>query len=276
MQKPPKLEQTQRALIAALLCLAFGIAVFDSQSRQSPPTANNTSSPERTSEQNDSRKKVSEGVTADDWLALFTLGLVIVGGIQLRLFYVQLRLIRESLGDAKKAADAAKEAADAAKISADHIPRVERAYLFLDLTIDYEFLEGDNTQDTRSTINFKFRNHGRTPAIIKELHGMAGYRSTSGWPSMMEAGKQTVQIGAIVSGRDTIQEGYAIRFNLTKWQREQAARKSGRVLFWGKIVYDNVFGQECETGWCREFFEENGIQSAGFYVAGDETLNYYT
>ena len=208
--------------------------------------------------------------------------LFVVGAVQAGLFLVQLKFIRESLGDAKKAADAAKEAADAAKVSADHIPRVERAYLFLALTIKHDLREySASTNKTRSTIKFNFHNHGRTPAIIKELHSMAKYWPGQQWPAMTDAGRQTVQTGVVVSGNSTISEDdYAIQFSLTKQERELAAAGKGRILFWGKIVYSDVFGDSREAGWCRQFYEDKEAKDAqggiGFYFAGDETLNYYT
>jgi hypothetical protein len=85
---------------------------------------------------------------------------------QVGLFWVQLKLIGESLTDAKTAADAAKESADAAKQSADHIPRVERAYLFLSLDYKATFKDfelgyaGDTSK--HSIMEFGFKNHGRT------------------------------------------------------------------------------------------------------------------
>jgi hypothetical protein len=141
MPKQPKLEQVQKGMIAGLLCLALAIGVFDGQSlQQSSPAANNASAPERTDKQNDGHQNISKGMASDDWLALFTLGLVVVGGIQVRLFWVQLRLIRESLNDAKLAADAAKEAADAAKTQTEiaqrefissHRPKIRIKHVWL-------------------------------------------------------------------------------------------------------------------------------------------------
>ncbi len=55
---------------------------------------------------------------ATDPIAVFTLGLVLVGAFQVGLFYVQLKLIRESLDDAKISATAAKVGANASMLSA--------------------------------------------------------------------------------------------------------------------------------------------------------------
>jgi hypothetical protein len=168
MLKNPKLGQAQKGLIAALLCLAFGIAIFDGQlSRQSSPAAKNASTPERADKQNNSRQKESEWMTSDNWLALFTLGLVIVGGIQVRLFWVQLRLIGKSLVDAQKAADASAEAAKAAtkqaKIAEATLTQLERPYIFI-------FGVKGIKQDPESQeffVEYTVANYGKMPAIIE-------------------------------------------------------------------------------------------------------------
>jgi hypothetical protein len=64
------------------------------------------------------------------WLNRWTFFLVVVGAVQVVMFYYQLRITREALRDAKEAADASKLAADAAKESADALPKIERAYVF--------------------------------------------------------------------------------------------------------------------------------------------------
>ena len=112
MAQQPKIGQAQRAVIAGLLCIVFAIAVSENlSSYQTPPSTKNIRSQETSNEQTYNKKSINSGMAADDWLALFTLALVFVGGFQVRLFWVQLRLIGESLVDAKKAADAAEGAA---------------------------------------------------------------------------------------------------------------------------------------------------------------------
>src|SRR5438105_2425027 len=84
---------------------------------------------QETSSSGNNAKNPDTELTGSTWLTkdasgFFTFALVIVGGIQAILFLAQLKLIRESLAPAKAAADAAR-------IAAEHIPRVERAYVFL-------------------------------------------------------------------------------------------------------------------------------------------------
>jgi hypothetical protein len=198
----------------------------------------------------------------------FTFVLVIVGSLQALLFLIQLRLIRESIAPAK-------EAADAAKLAAEHIPNTERAYLFLKIEIEAKFNEfilgrSIGTND-HSKIEFGFKNHGKTPAIVEELHTAAQYwPKDSGWPAISLARQVIIQTGLVISGGEFV-DGYDIKFPLDRDQLNRAGAQNGYILFWGKVVYLDVFKQRHETGWCR------GYQfSGGWRFAGDEHLNYYT
>ncbi len=107
-------------------------------------------------------------MAADDWLALFTLGLVIVGGVQLRLFWVQLRLIGQSLIDAKKSADAAEGAANAAnkqaKIAERALTELERPWVFIFGV--KELVPDENNIDF--FVQYTVTNYGKMPAIIEQ------------------------------------------------------------------------------------------------------------
>lgn len=194
MSEQPVLGQAQRGVIAALLSLAFVIAVADGLSLQQPSSpAQNIRPPVTRTEQSQGDKNIDRGMAADDWLALFTLALVFVGGFQVRLFWVQLRLIGESLVDAKKAADAAEGAASAAnkqaKITEESFAKLERPWIFVRL---HPFLK-DNPADATNTIRaiedglaypvaardppdriplaiFDISNHGRMPGVITDCH----------------------------------------------------------------------------------------------------------
>lgn len=212
------------------------------------------------------------------WLSVITLflffaaiGQIVVFYIQLRYMGEQLRFARRGVIDAAIAANAAKDSADAAVTSAEHLPRVERAYLFLAMEVESEIREfryGDST--TRSKITFGLKNHGKTPAIVEELHTMARFWRES-WPAMATAEGIPVQKGWAISAGET-QGGYAIEFPLRPDEIEKAKAGDGYVLFWGKIVYRDVFKDVHESGWCRAY----QFKGDGWRFAGDETLNYYT
>jgi hypothetical protein len=259
--------------LGALLAVAiFAMGAMYWSSQYAGQSTQAPSASHRTDEE--SQGQQHEGLwnwLTHDAAGFFAVWLVIVGGGQLVLFYVQLKLIRESLIDAKIAADAAKEAADAAVISAEHLPRVERAYLFLSLEVKSstgDFV--DRVKDSRWSIEYGFTNHGKTPAIIEELDVMASFWG-SGWPAVETATRIPMQKGWAISAGES-QGGYSTEFPLRADQIKRAMEKSGYILFWGKVVYRDVFGASHESGWCRAYEFEND----GWSFAGDESLNYYT
>jgi hypothetical protein len=207
-------------------------------------------------------------------LAWFTLLLFVIAILQAGLFVWQLQLFRNSLSDAKRAANAAGEAADAAKAAAEHIPKTERAYIFLRINIEDHirpFVLGPSGDlSSHSEVEFGFKNHGRTPAIVEELHTNAEFwPKNSGWPALTLTRKAEIQKGLAISGGDTVND-YTIKFPVTREQIELVINSEGYILFWGKIVYLDVFRERHETGWCR------ATQFKGWRFAGDEKLNYYT
>jgi hypothetical protein len=110
---------------------------------------------------------------AIDPVAIFTLGLICVGIVQLALFYWQLRLIRTSLAEAKIAADASSAAAEAAtrqaKVAEDTLSKLERPWLFVELLQELRGNPDDEFEEPYAL--FDVVNHGRGPAIIEEFYG---------------------------------------------------------------------------------------------------------
>lgn len=160
-------------------------------------------------------------------------------------------------------------AANAAVKSTEHLNRIERAYLFLAMEVTSGIFIFDPTlPDTVSHIEFGFKNHGKTPATIDELHVMAKFWR-DGWPAIAAADKMTVQKGWAVSAGET-QDGYSIKFRLRSDEIERARAQKGYILFWGKVVYSDVFGDTHESGWCRAY----NFPAEGWQFAGDQTLDY--
>src|SRR5271155_2169793 len=166
------------ALLATAL-IAMG-AVFGS-SQVSTPAARNSGSDKGGNESTKAGQSKSEWMTSENLLALFTLGLVIVGGVQLWLFFVQLRLIRESLDDAKLTAEAAKEAAETSKLHADiaqgtlktmqdTAERQLRAYVLIPSAHVKNIAEGNGPP----VAHVQIKNFGQTPAYkVVNIGGFA-------------------------------------------------------------------------------------------------------
>jgi hypothetical protein len=99
-----------------------------------------------------------------DWFTkdasgFFTFVLAIVGASQAVLFLFQLDLFRKSLAPAEAAAKAAQAAAE-------HIPAVERAYIFLEVGPI-----GIHRDGGKSYLELVLRNFGQTPGSLKRIFG---------------------------------------------------------------------------------------------------------
>lgn len=149
------LKRLPEIFLGALLAVAifaFGfVAASVLPSRDQQETQQSKSDAAKKTEQ------VIKSESADDrialytlWLAILTGGLVFVSGFQ---GYFLLRTDKT-----------AAKSADAARKSAEHIPRVERAYVFL-----FDEVRHARTPNplggTILEIQFAFKNHGKTPAI---------------------------------------------------------------------------------------------------------------
>lgn len=106
------------------------------------------------------------------WLAGLTAALAAIAALQLWLFLRQLKL-------SEKAARDAETAAKAAKASADVLPKIERAYVFVEVLIsDLERLSL-RPPSYQFQITVRLINHGKTPAILTRIRA---YTEWSGAP----------------------------------------------------------------------------------------------
>jgi hypothetical protein len=89
---------------------------------------------------------------------------------------------RRAVIDGEKALKVAQSNAKAARDSADALPKLERAYIFIDidpdfaksikLLLDDHQLKDEGLKDgasTTATIKYQFLNQGKTPAVIKAM-----------------------------------------------------------------------------------------------------------
>jgi hypothetical protein len=160
--------------LLAVAVFAMG-GVFWSSGSQ--PTANK---PATKSEEKSGGTQQDEALwhwVSHDASGFFTLVLAIIGGFQLGLFVWQLRLIRKSLDEAKVAGEAAKKSAEAAALNAQAVINAERARIFISIRpletnvvpgILQARAKGDGTLALR--ISYVFKNHGKTPAIVRGIN----------------------------------------------------------------------------------------------------------
>ncbi len=173
-------------------------------------------------------------------LATWTIALVLVAVVQAAMFLWQLRLSRAASKDARVAADAAKASADA-------LPKIERAYLFVDVSfVDLTVTKKDLEYEMRLLV--KATNHGKTPAVL------TGFRCYALWDD-----KAPQQLIAHDAADRKMPEGFAISSMPFEWpihERIDHERYTdlGDVLrclyVVGLVKYKDVLGDDRETGFC--------------------------
>jgi hypothetical protein len=224
--------------IVAMGSFAAGFLLGSSQ-YPSPSVQSSRPEPTSSSNSNDEQQEGFWQAITTDPIAVFTLCLVLVGLVQLRLFYVQLRLIRQSL-------DPAQIAANAAKKSADSLRNIERAYVF----IDYELLRERNTALKEGGIRNKqialvFKNFGRTPAVVNGINGKCLYSPNRYLPKIESASMKIPSGIAIGSGSPW---SIPVFFAGTQCHINEAMSGAGSIYLYGEIAYRDMLGEQTRDG----------------------------
>jgi hypothetical protein len=157
--------------------------------------------------------------------------------------------LQEQINIAGRSADAAKQAADA-------LPVVERAYIY-PIIIAHGAIEdciknalvfylGDPTKDDvpateTAELTFKFKNFGKTPAILKSAFVGFGVH-----PIGAEIG---LSIPEAVLGvlEETNPLTSQMQIGITRKQAQHILVHTGHVCFTGEITFDDIWGNEHTT-----------------------------
>jgi hypothetical protein len=219
------------------------------------------------------KRNLDRGMTAyTGYVAVLTVGLLVVAAAQALMFYYQLRIMAKSLGDTKVAADAAKESAKSARESTD-IARVsmiasERAYVHHG---DMRWTSHLNI--TSQTIYWRLQagwnNSGNTPTRglrlwtewllqdkeLPEDHVFDIPSNAKFVPAMLAPGANTI-------GR---------RFNISGEDLAAVAAGTKHLYLWGRATYKSVFPESGEhvTDFCRKATNITGNPK----LAWDKTTN---
>jgi hypothetical protein len=171
-----------------------------------------------------------------------------------------------------------RRAANAAKEAAETLPRLERAYVFLDditgsngqgvgLESNIAFEDGVRTD---FSIECRFRNLGRTPAVLTAHRLAMAYRA-NGRPTHFETKLQTFPVSIVLAPKK-VDAPISGVLKVSASEYADAKRGVGIIFVTGKIVYIDVFGKQRETGFCRRWC----FQHRGFIEAASAKLNYRT
>lgn len=188
---------------------------------------------------------------------LIAIAVAVFTGLLVRVGNRQWRELKRSVDEAKKAADAAKDSAEAAKKSAETLPRLERAYLFLQVTgqnLKFALDMSERAQaahtiaTTRPTVQFTFKNHGKTPALLKELTVVLEIPNDIDGPIEYTQRKEITGDDVIPAGGETQQFEETVVPGLIYTQTIESIRQGRHGFrFFGRVVYEDIFQQEHET-----------------------------
>jgi hypothetical protein len=128
---------------------------------------------------------------------------------------------------------------------------------------------GDTTVD-RFTVEYGFKNHGRTPAIITKANVAAKYIAT-GFPRMTDAPNDELPTALILSAGES-KGGHTFQFPIVGVNYQSAKAGTGKIFCWGKLEYRDVFDVPHETGICAEW----DFGEARFIISKTKEMNYHT
>jgi len=196
-----------------------------------------------------------------------TLATVAIAIFTYTLWQATSGLFKVALGqfkDTKTSIAIAKQAAEAAQKSADALPIMERAYIFSNIKIV------GNMSDPHAVSNFVaelwIKNHGKTPAIIKEI-GYGGHYPTKPFDKLHIHHPIESIIG---SGNEVKEDQYWFPITENDWLDFIDIDTKQRIKFFciGYIKYITVFGEED----CHPFYWEFDRPSKRFVLVQSEKL----
>jgi hypothetical protein len=130
-----------------------------------------------------------------------------------------------------------------------------------------------NPDGTVFTVKYGFKNSGRTPAIMKRIQIGAEYIENELPKGIRFTYGDGTLPAPLIIGSDKTPPENDIQLWVTGPDYEKARVGIGRIFFWGKLTYLDVFGASHETGICSEWH----FGQSRFVISTDcEELNYYT
>jgi hypothetical protein len=163
-----------------------------------------------------------------------------------------------------------KDAAVSARIAAEHIPRVERAYLFLSIELKHK-QTANAIPDTGDIVEvqFAFKNHGKTPAILTKIE--AEVRTVTTLPTELRERAIEMPPGLVIGSGETTPY-FPARNLIVPDDLARIRRRERTILFVGAVEYLDIFGKPHKTGFCLD----RDPVGSGFGPSPTTILNYYT
>jgi len=228
-----------------------------------PPTIN-------AEEADTDRQERKEKQESDWWLVKLTAVLALIGTIQVIVFGWQARRLRQSV-------KATEIAAKAAKDSANNIPTTERAYVFA--TIEKPKLHPVYNKDMGHegcycfATRILFMNHGKTPAVITEIHGVISLETAEVSNNLFNL---DIPKGIIVGSNKSKRIPITLPISGEE-ERQKVAMRIKPLYCCGRIEYEDIFHKSHTTGFCWEYRPDGFRRDEPWVMPNKYTaLNYYT
>jgi hypothetical protein len=215
------------------------------------PTQENEERAKADAKEHDEKRKLDRDTL---WLSAATVTIIF---FQLLIFGAQAYFL---WGTLRATATAAK----AAIIAAEHIPRVERAYLFVGPSQADEMWKQDETGQAHhriTSVGLIFENQGKTPALIRRVYGQFS-------EAMPTEDIPHYEGGVIVMFDNAIPGG-------SKQTRERMFESGilGPQYFFGFVEYDDIFREKLKISrFCVHLLP----QEQRFDLAGPRSWNDWT
>jgi hypothetical protein len=205
---------------------------------------------ENRKETDDHQLAVSTVTLADATIALAILTAIIAvtAVVQIWMLIKQLKLTEAADRHAKTAADAARASADAATASAEAIPKIEKAYLFVRVSIT-NFMMNPNDGLAHGKVTVRIHNHGKTPASLTSIRSYVDYLLEA--PQAFVARKDSeykIPDGLVVAANDHLD--WPIPLAITQELFLEIKTLTKTMYCVGQVDYEDVLGESRSTGFC--------------------------
>jgi hypothetical protein len=165
----------------------------------------------------------------------------------------------------------ARIAANASKESADALTQSERAHVFIKIEAQ-DFMEATTSADlakitidgfvsTPVTVEYRFKNYGKTPATIKEVS--RDIIVSANCPNEIEyLPVEFVPTERVLAAdAETDPPWKCIRTHLSKGELMEIIRAQKSFWFYGRVLYDDVFGIGHEHRFIYRYNSSRGWRS---------------
>jgi hypothetical protein len=163
--------------------------------------------------------------------------------------------------------EATERLAAIAEKSSEHIPAIERARLFVEIIQRAEITaSGDNMISITATA--QIYNEGKTPAIL--IDTFVGMRPLLGYPKGMDGYMKKIETDSGAKYiRTGIRESITRTCTITNITQELTGIQNGlyKVLYYGRIRYEDVIGDEWERWFCYECAPSRAISDWPFRMS---------